>query len=1244
MDRASAPGSGRSSSDKPEPAATPASKPEPSAPGRPGAGAAAGGAAAAAPAASSPGAGSPAASPTAVGAKPDTASTGAGGAGARPTASRSGAGAKPAASQPGAGAKPAASPSGAGVKPAAAKAGTRSAPSQPGAGAKVTSAAAGSKPAAPARPGAGAKSAASRAGAKPPAAVASSGKPATFAPSGKPATAAPAGKPAAPAPPARPAAAAAPSSAPPAPRPALDARSFVVVGEGLAAGIDHFSLSGETQEGSFGALLARSLGTGFNQPVLQGPGTGNVPGLQALPIRVPVPPQTTVRADYPPRPSLGNLSVPGFTLSDARRRRPLPPLVHQHDSTQTLANLILGYPALLTSGAAELPTQLELAERARPGLAVVALGYTEAVSAAVAGDTVYLPHPAAFAADLAAVAAALARHAGTVVVATVPDPIDTAYVSTPERAATLSHTDPAFLAGLYQLRRGDLLTVPGLVEVGWQFTAHDIGKPLPPGSVLAADVAAAIGARVSEINREIARLDGAHGGRVVVYDLYGLFRRLRASGIDLGGHRLSADYLGGFYLLNGFYPGATGHALIAAELVELLRQRRGARLAPVDVDRIAADDPLLQVTFPGGPPATEDYRRPLSFADFPPPPPPSQPPQPAPLQFPVGIGLPTPVPLAQPLQLPPGLVQELPLVRGESYFGDALRAMNCPSDPPGPGGLPPLGLCGNLLFGGLCLTNSHLSGPLRIKFSPPVGSVSHFEVSLPQGLMGEDGTLEAPLFFRLPSKLNLVRDFPGLVSAGDLDLATGMVSNLQFYFSFFNTAIAALASVNPHFPFVPIQFPGLYGGAAARFDQRSDGLLDLTFYGSTFFPLGIHLGPDVLRFPLPWSNVHAQCIGFPAPTTSIHPHIRLTSRAAPAAERQPDAMPPRLPQNTIVELATRGHNSPFGDAFSLDIPELGGDAVGRSHLIGRVQVQLGPHFGGDAVSVAVSSMPPGGYLSLQPPNPYAANGVSMGLLGHDEILHFPKQAYGLNDVFFADDPYDVPVGAASLASGRFLGDLLYRGFIGQDVIFALAQLEPRTPKSSFGFRGPASLERGPDGGLVFRFTGDVLIPYPQGFKFPQPNLKDTFVVIGPSHLDPYLWLQAIEAGRAAGFYKQGEDRRVIASTGQVFSYRYLIPADPRRDEASFEYVNHTQGGTFRLLGLAWVSFFNSPTAEAGEGEYDTVTFTAYGTWSLDPQPAPHVATVQFSTAPEAPYVSIQIDGGQTSNVNTKPANIEDARP
>ena len=57
---------------------------------------------------------------------------------------------------------------------------------------------------------------------------------------------------------------------------------------------------------------------------------------------------------------------------------------------------------------------------------------------------------------------------------------------------------------------------------------------------------------------------------------------------------------------------------------------------------------------------------------------------------------------------------------------------------------------------------------------------------------------------------------------------------------------------------------------------------------------------------------------------------------------------------------------------------------------------------------------------------------------------------------------------------------------------------------------------------------------------------------------------------------------------------------------------------------------------AAPGECDCVTFTGIGLWSLD-MTGPHMATVQISTAPDASYVSILLDGGMLSNVNTKPA-------
>ena len=52
----------------------------------------------------------------------------------------------------------------------------------------------------------------------------------------------------------------------------LDTQTFVVLGEGLAAGVGHFSLTEDVQEWSFPALAAEKLGATFDQPLLEAPG------------------------------------------------------------------------------------------------------------------------------------------------------------------------------------------------------------------------------------------------------------------------------------------------------------------------------------------------------------------------------------------------------------------------------------------------------------------------------------------------------------------------------------------------------------------------------------------------------------------------------------------------------------------------------------------------------------------------------------------------------------------------------------------------------------------------------------------------------------------------------------------------------------------------------------------------------------------------------------------------------------
>jgi hypothetical protein len=584
-----------------------------------------------------------------------------------------------------------------------------------------------------------------------------------------------------------------------------------------------------------------------------------------------------------------------------------------------------------------------------------------------------------------------------------------------------------------------------------------------------------------------------------------------------------------------------------------------------------------------------------------------------------------------------------------SYFGDGIAAMNC-RDQRGT----QWGSCGNYLFGGLALVDSHLSGSIRITFSQPIDDVADFEVHYEGGFVGEDSVLAAPQFFKMPFQQNRVDEVPGMISAGKLDLQTGEaalgpggVPQLMFFASYSSRALTALASVNRSFPLLPgttdkagpISFPGQYGSARVKFEQRADGKLDFTFYGSTFVPLG-----KDIRWPLNFISGTRQFATIPADGTVMHPHLRLSTKPAESDHTQQNC--PDLPFNTTTEFTLYTSNSSFGDVFHLDIPQLGGPATGRSHVMGRAQIQFGlpSHY---SVPIAVSYLRPGGVMARFPDSPLTQvfpGRLPPGPRGFEEILRFPQRSYSLDDLSILDDPFDIAVGAVAVNTGRVIGELLHRGFIHQDLIFALLRVEPRTPKDSFYFRGPAWFEKGSAGQLVFRYRGDVFVPYPGGFQFPQPNLATSFTVGRDSRLDPFLWIQALHDEETSNFVLTGGAKNIIASNGDRFSYSYTVPTKSASRGASFEYQNHSQSGVFRMHTLVWISFNNSRTSDAILGNYDTVTFTGFGIWDVEGNRSIQQSTVQISKSPHTTYVGIQIDLGNISNVNTKPVREEDALP
>lgn len=370
----------------------------------------------------------------------------------------------------------------------------------------------------------------------------------------------------------------------------LDGTTLVVLGDGLAAGTSGAGLTKPLQERSFGAQLARQIGTIFPQAEFQAPGPGDAPGEQRLPFLIPSYPQSTVRTPFPPTLFVFNLSVPGLKLADALSRRPELPLIHNNDTTQTLLNMILGFPALILDRDVPLWTQVEYAVAMNPTIAVVELGYYDAIDAAVAGDPDRMADVAAFSTDYREIVRRLRERFPTLILTTIPDPTRTAYFSSISEAAARLEQSAESLQESYELASDDLLSESAIRDISTQILRGQT-LPLKPEQRLSAEKAARIRETVQAWNSEIRA--AGNGPDVVLYDLGALFERVRASGVEIGGRTLTGTPFGGFYGLDWLHPGATGHALIANEIIDLLNRVRQARIPLVDLDEIAQEDPVF---------------------------------------------------------------------------------------------------------------------------------------------------------------------------------------------------------------------------------------------------------------------------------------------------------------------------------------------------------------------------------------------------------------------------------------------------------------------------------------------------------------------------------------------------------------------------------------------------------------------------------------------------------------------------
>ena len=203
-----------------------------------------------------------------------------------------------------------------------------------------------------------------------------------------------------------------------------------------------------------------------------------------------------------------------------------------------------------------------------------------------------MPDPNAFKANYSTILNALTRPGTAAVVATtVPNPFDTGFFTAVSGLSRLVPSDTATIAQAYGLKPDDLVTINGVTAMANQVRWSEAPQ-LPPGSVISGTQQAQITAAINALNGTITA--AAQSSGALVEDLNALFHRVRTTGVLAGTYVLTADHLGGFYSLDGYYPGWTGSAFIANDILNLLNQTYGLGFSPVSLAGIVPNDPAVR--------------------------------------------------------------------------------------------------------------------------------------------------------------------------------------------------------------------------------------------------------------------------------------------------------------------------------------------------------------------------------------------------------------------------------------------------------------------------------------------------------------------------------------------------------------------------------------------------------------------------------------------------------------------------
>ncbi len=377
--------------------------------------------------------------------------------------------------------------------------------------------------------------------------------------------------------------------------PAQPSFTYIALGDSLAAGVQDGTTNEHTQPHSYAAILAKQLAKAYGgtltMPLLA------VDGPRKNPDKVP----TLLGISGEDSGSLYETKATGEPLTSASSL---------HD--RTLAPIAFSeYRGEATS---QLDAALWLAEKwkdadpATPKIMTLWLNNDVLGSVVQIGNENYtaagveaaMTPPEEFRANMDFVLGKLAATGAEVFVGNIPDITQIAYLVSGETVRRwTSLSVPA-----NRLPEGARMSLPAALRIYTDFLAGreweaTLAEHLVDSSVLTAEEAAPIQARIAALNQILAELTAKHSLHLV--DLNASLRAPQT----VEGTTYTAEWgAGGFFCLDGVHFSHSGHAHTANLFIRAINQALGAAVPEIEVSQVRLDDPYVDADgdgFPRGP-------------------------------------------------------------------------------------------------------------------------------------------------------------------------------------------------------------------------------------------------------------------------------------------------------------------------------------------------------------------------------------------------------------------------------------------------------------------------------------------------------------------------------------------------------------------------------------------------------------------------------------------------------------------